>query len=162
MNALRWATALVLSLLAMASACAQNSAPSDPSEQSSAAISHTDAEPDIYEAVFRYQFDHNASAIQGRAAKYCLSLPEEKMPSATFLQRFAGNHPPVAAADQCERKSAQDLFFRIQHLDWRKDHEVWVRGGYWEGNLSASTELYRVLNENGKWVVTGARMEAIS
>jgi hypothetical protein len=146
----------------MTSACAQNSVPSDPSERSSTATSHTDAEPKIYEAVFRYQFDHNASAIQGRAVKYCLSLPEEKMPSATFLQRFEGNHPPVVAADKCERKSGTNLFFRIQHLDWRKDHEVWVRGGYWEGNLSASTELYRVLNENGKWVVKGARMEAIS
>jgi len=124
--------------------------------------SRTDAEPDIYEAVFHYQFDHNASAIQTRAEKYCLALPEERMPDAPFLQRFGDHHPPVVAADRCERKSGQSLFFRIQRLDWHKDNEVWVRGGYWEGNLSSSIELYRVVRENGKWVVKGARMEAIS
>lgn len=143
-------------------ACSQNSMPSDPPPGSATSASHADAEPDIYEAVFRYQFDHNASAIQQHAEKYCLSLPGEKMPSTDFLRRFVGNHPSVVAADQCERKSGKSLFFRIQRLDWRKDHEVWVRGGYWEGNLSSSIELFRVVNENGKWVVKGARMEAIS
>ena len=140
-------------------ACASTSTP-DPS--SVALGSRTEAEPDIYEAVFRYQFDHNASAIQKRAEKYCLSLPGERMPDGPFLQRFGDQHPPVVAADKCERKSGQSLFFRVQHLDWRKDNEVWVRGGYWEGNLSSSAELFRVVRENGKWVVKGARMEAIS
>jgi len=120
------------------------------------------AEADIAEAVFRYQFDHNASAIQKRAEKYCLSLPGERMPNADFLKRFESHRPPVTAADQCERKTGKNLFFRILKLDWRNDNEVWVRGGYFEGNLSSSFELYRVLNENGKWVVKGARMEAIS
>jgi len=153
---------LVLSLLFLSIACAQNSPPSDPPPGSATSVSRTAAEPEIYEAVFRYQFDHNASAIQKRAEKYCLSLPGERTPDAQFLQRFGDHHPPVVAADQCERKGGQSLFFRIQRLDWHKDNEVWVRGGYWEGNLSSSIELYRVLHENGKWVVKGARMEAIS
>jgi len=61
-----------------------------------------------------------------------------------------------------DRKSGKNLFFRVQKVDWRKDGEVWVRGGYYEGNLSSSIELFQVVNENGKWVVKGARMEAIS
>ncbi|HEV8579242.1 MAG TPA: hypothetical protein VGX68_09170 [Thermoanaerobaculia bacterium] len=154
---------LAIPLLFLAlSGCAQNAAPANSSEDASSSASRTAAEADIAEAVFRYQFDHNASAIQKGAEKYCLSLPGEKMPTAEFLKRFEGDRPPVLAADQCERRSGKSLFFRIQRLDWRKDHEVWVRGGYWEGNLSSSIEMFRVLNENGKWVVKGARMEAIS
>ncbi|MFL6263001.1 MAG: hypothetical protein ACJ76Y_25150 [Thermoanaerobaculia bacterium] len=143
-------------LLLSLSACAA-SAPPPPSGPGRLA-----AETDVAEAVFRYQFEHNASAIQEKADHYCLSLPGERSPGADFLQRFQGNHPPVLSADECERKSGHDLFFRVQRLDWRSDTEVWVSGGYWEGNLSSSKESYRVRLKNGKWVVDGARMEAIS
>jgi hypothetical protein len=153
---------LLLLLCIIPSACAQNSASSDTSQGSTTSPSRSAAEPDIYEAVFRYQFDHNASAIQKGAEKYCLTLPGERTPGAEFLKRFEGHRPPVVAADQCERQSGKNLFFQIQRLDWRKDNEVWVRGGYWEGNLSSSVEMFRVVNENGRWVVKGARMEAIS
>lgn len=139
--------------------CASDPAPVVPQTTSP---SRTAAVDDIAEAVFRYQFDHNASALQKSAETYCLSLPGETMPSAEFLRRFQGNHPPVAAANQCERKGVKNLFFRVQKLDWHGDNEVWVRGGYWEGNLSSSVEMYRVVNQNGKWIVKGARMEAIS
>jgi hypothetical protein len=150
---------VVLAVLSAAAGCAGGPAPT---ASNSPSPSRAAAEDDIAEAVFRYEFDHNASSIQKRAEKYCLSLPGEKMPSAEFMQRFQGNHPPVASADQCERKSGHSLFFRVLKLDWRKDNEVWVRGGYWEGNLSSSIELFRVVNDHGKWVVKGARMEAIS
>ena len=155
----RFAAPCLLPLLMMLMSCAADPAPVAHQTTSPARAA---AEDDIAEAVFRYEFDHNASSIQKRAEKYCLSLPGEKMPSAEFLQRFGGNQPPVAAADQCERKSGRNLFFRVLKLDWRKDNEVWVRGGYWEGNLSSSIELFRVVNEQGKWVVKGSRMEAIS
>jgi hypothetical protein len=152
----------ILVLFIAIGGCAQNAAPSDPAQAAAQSTSRAAAEDDIAEAVFRYQFDHNASAIQKRAEKYCLSLPGEKMPGVDFLKRFEANRPPAVAADHCERKSGKNLFFRVQKLDWRKDDEVWVRGGYWEGNLSSSIEMFRVVNENGKWVVKGARMEAIS
>jgi hypothetical protein len=145
---------LALSLAGCASSSTATSSPAAPS--------HTAAEPEIFEAVFRYQFDHNASGIQKQAERYCLSLPGEKSPDAVFLQRFAGHQPPVLTADECERRSGKSLFFRINKLDWHRDNEVWVRGGYFEGNLSSSIESYRVLFKNGKWVVEGARMEAIS
>jgi len=150
---------VVLFVLLTAADCAAGPAPT---ANNSASPSRAAAEDDIAEAVFRYEFDHNASRLQKHAEKYCLSLPGEKMPSAEFLQRFGGNQPPVAAADQCERKAGRNLFFRVLKLDWRKDNEVWVRGGYWEGNLSSSIELFRVVDEHGKWIVKGARMEAIS
>lgn len=149
----------VLAVLWVTAGCAASPAPA---ENNSTSPARAAAEEDIAEAVFRYQFDHNASAIQKRAETYCLSLPGEKMPSAEFLRRFEGNRPPVATADQCGRQSGKNLFFRVQKLDWRKDDEVWVRGGYWEGNVSSSIELYQVVRKNGKWTVKGARMEAIS
>jgi hypothetical protein len=150
---------LLVFSLSMAGCASSSTATSSPA---ASAPSHATAEPEIFEAVFRYQFDHNASGIQKQAEKYCLSLPGEKSPDAAFLQRFAGHQPPVLAADECERRSGKSLFFRINKLDWHKDNEVWVRGGYFEGNLSSSVESYRVLLKNGKWVVEGARMEAIS
>jgi hypothetical protein len=149
----------ILALLATLGGCAANANATDPAAANS---SHVAAEDEIAEAVFRYLFEHNASGMQKGAEKYCLSLPGEKMPGAAFLQRFEGNKPPVLAADQCDRESGKNLFFRVQKFDWRKDGEVWVRGGYYEGNLSSSIELFQVVNENGKWIVKGARMEAIS
>lgn len=146
----------LLLALALSSACA-SSAPPPPTVPGGLA-----AEADIAEAVFRYQFQHNASAIQQGADHYCLSLPGERSPDADFLHRFDGNHPPVLRADECQRGSGHDLFFRVQRLEWRSDTEVWVSGGYWEGNLSSSRESYRVRFKNGKWIVDGARTEAIS
>lgn len=152
----------LLLLSTVSSACAQSSVASGTPQVSTSPASRAAAEDQIAEAVFRYLFDHNASGMQKDAEKYCLSLPGEKMPDAAFLQRFEGNKPPVMAADQCDRKSGKNLFFRVQKFDWRKDGEVWVRGGYYEGNLSSSIELYQVVRENGKWIVKGQRMEAIS
>jgi hypothetical protein len=154
-------TVLCLFLMIAPVACAQNSPP-DSSQGSTTFPSRAAAEEEIAEAVFRQQFEHNASALQKNAEKYCLSLPGDRMPSAEFLKRFEGNQPPVAAADQCSRSSGKNLFFRINAFNWREDGEVWVRGGYYEGNLSSSLELYQVVNENGRWVVKGQRMEAIS
>jgi len=150
---------VVLSVLFTTTGCAATAAPADNNQ---APPDRTASVNDIAEAVFRYQFDHNASGIQKQAERYCLSLPGEKSPDAAFLRRFEGNQPPVLAADECERRSGKSLFFRINKLDWHRDNEVWVRGGYFEGNLSSSIESYRVLLKNGKWVVEGARMEAIS
>jgi hypothetical protein len=151
----------VLVVLAVLSTTGCSAGPA-PGNNPSTPADRAAAENDIAEAVFRYQFDHNASALQKGAEKHCLSLPREKMPSAEFLKRFESDRPPVVAADRCERRSGKSLFFRVQRFDWRGDNEVWVRGGYWEGNLSSSTEMYRVQKENGKWVVKAARMEAIS
>lgn len=147
--------AVFLSLALTSMSCASAGlAPS--SEAQSAATS------DIAEAVFRYQFRHNASSLQEKADRYCLSLPGEQSPDTAFLQRFERNTPPVVGVDECRRKSGKNLLFRIQKLDWRSDDEVWVSGGYWEGNLSSSGESYRVRRKDGKWVVDGARMETIS
>ena len=90
----KWTKAvLCLFLMIASSSCAQNSHPSDSSQGSTTSPSRAAAEEEIAEAVFRRQFEHNASAIQKNAEKYCLSLPGDRMPSAEFLKRFEGNQP---------------------------------------------------------------------
>jgi hypothetical protein len=150
-------TPSLLLLLSLLSSCAHSPAPAAGSSPTRAAD-----EQDIAEAVFRYQFDHNASSIQNKAARYCLSFPGDRSPGEAFIQRFAGNQPPVASAEECERVGGKNLYFRVQRYDWRKDDEVWVRGGYSEGRCSSSAEAFRVVRQNGRWVVKGARREAIS
>lgn len=152
------ATVLLLLLSTVVASCAQNAG----TASETAPVPRAAAEEEIAEAVFRYQFDHNASGIQKKAARYCLSLPGDRSPGAAFLQRFQGNEPPVASAEECERVGGKNLYFRVQKFDWRRDDEVWVRGGYFEGNLSSSIEAYQVVFQNGRWVVKGSRMEVIS
>jgi hypothetical protein len=141
-----------LALLLGMTACASSGPP--PSAEAQA-----HAEGDIAEAVFRYQFEHNASTIRQGAERYCLSLPDEHNPDAVFLQRFEAVRPAVVAAGQCTKKASRDLFFRVQKLDWQSDDEVWVRGGYSEGTLKATAESYQVHRRNGRWTVDGSRRE---
>jgi hypothetical protein len=120
------------------------------------------SEPEILEAVFRYQFEHNASGLQQNAEKYCLTLTGGAKPDAELLRRFEGHQPPVVSADQCDRRSGRNLFFQAKIATWESDAEAVVRGGYYEGNLSSSRETYRVVWEDGRWVVEDARLEVIS
>ncbi|HEX7182576.1 MAG TPA: hypothetical protein VF756_12090 [Thermoanaerobaculia bacterium] len=150
-----------LLVLALSLGCARNP-PTPATAGSSEASTASAADDDIREAVFRYQFEHNASGLQKSAERYCLSVEGDRMPSADFLRRFAGHTPPVTSADQCDRTTGRDLFFLVKDIQRQGENEVWVRGGYWEGNLSSSGELYIVGRENGKWVVKESRMEMIS
>lgn len=65
----------------------------------------------VQEAVFRYQFDHNASVAQHRASAYFLAFgdPYEKNaidPPAKFLARFSGLKPRIALYSEAERSES--------------------------------------------------------
>ncbi|HSK77252.1 MAG TPA: hypothetical protein VLQ45_12420 [Thermoanaerobaculia bacterium] len=153
----------LLLLMIVFAACSQPSAgPSSGPGATRQPPPRSVSEPDILEAVFRYQFENNASGIQQDAEKYCLTITGGERPSAEFLRRFAGNRPPVVGADDCDRRSGRNLFFQAKIETWESDSEALVRGGYYEGNLSSSRETYRVLWEDGRWVVEDARLEVIS
>ena len=149
---------LLLMGFAACSSTGSSSGPGTPSQPPPRSVS----EPDILEAVFRYQFEHNASGIQQDAERYCLTITGGEKPSAEFLRRFEGNRPPVVAADQCDRQSGRNLFFQAKIEQWESDSEALVRGGYYEGNLSSSRETFRVVWEDGRWAVRDPRMEVIS
>jgi hypothetical protein len=76
---------------------------------------------DVREAVFRYQFEHNGSSLQQRAAAYYLEIEtsDRKRTDASddFMKRFAANKPPVRKRSQA--RVAMDEFEKE-----RKDQEI--------------------------------------
>lgn len=128
---------------------------------------------DIREAVFRYQFDHNASGQQQTAKVYFLRVGEKATdPSDELMKRFADHQPPVRKASAAhfvrdkglfdKKTGEQGLAFRAAAIKWISDTEVEVSGGYYEAELSSSSNTYIVKKENGKWKVTQDKMKLIS
>jgi hypothetical protein len=135
------------------------------------AQTNTAAEGDIAEAVFRHQFQHNASGAQTNAAVYYVSI-KGRDPDPAFLARFDGQVPPVKKKSEhgvskkgsvVDPKSGRHaLTFSVDEITMKSPDEAVVRGGYGEGPLSASGNTYTVKRQNGKWVVTGNVMNWIS
>jgi len=131
-------------------------------------------EDDIREAVFRHQFDHNASGQQKTAHAYCLSIragKKDSAPPTPFIKRFNHYKPPVHKWSACHWTTQQVVenrlgrsarIFRVAEIEWISDSEIIVDGGYEEGNVSSSGNTYRVKKENGKWTVTKDQMNVIS
>src|ERR1700676_2637782 len=118
-------------------------------------------EDDIREAIFRYQFEHNASGQQKRAAVYCLSIGENADPSDEFIKRFANHNPPVRKISGCtvgpfdgvvdKLTHKLGLVFRVSSIKWISGTEVEATGGYYEAGLSASGNTFTVSKRLGKW-----------
>jgi hypothetical protein len=143
-------------------------------------------EDDIREVVFRYQFGKNASGQQQNTGVYCLEIVPRDLgkqpidpdysvnpvdPGEAFMKRFAGNQPAVKKGSECSQSvdgvkdkatGASGLVFRVENIRWLKDTEVEVGGGYFEGGLSASGNVFKVAKESNKWVVKEDRMLWIS
>jgi hypothetical protein len=127
---------------------------------------------DIREAVFRWQFDHNASGQQKKARIYFLEVGEKPGdPTDQFMNRFADHKPPVRKVSACtlntgevrnKKTREKGLIFRVTKIEWKSDIEVEVTGGYHEALLSSSGNTYTVKKENGKWKVTKDKMDWIS
>jgi len=136
----------------------------------------TEQENDIREAVFRYQFAHNASAsefVGKNDVFYFLgfgSLEDKntKDPSDKFIRRFENNIPPVRKASQCEISQTEDkeygsikdketkkkgLLFLIEDIYWVADKEVRVDGEYFHDGLASSGNTYRLKKKGNKWIV---------
>jgi hypothetical protein len=127
----------------------------------------------VLEAVFRYQFEHNDSGLQDRAAAYCLCVPDregrrggERDPEPGLLELFRGRKPPVLPCSGCRveggrvvetREGRPALTFRVAALRWLGRDEAEVEGGYGEGNLSASGQRFRVVRGEAGWKVADVR-----
>jgi hypothetical protein len=134
-------------------------------------------EADILEAVFRYQFSHNDSFMKSSAISYYLSFGgllnlKGKDVGDEFLNRFAGNTPPVRKSSEAnihviegvtdKRTGMKGLIFEVRRIKWVSEDEVRVDGGYYENGTSASDEVYTVKREARKWVVKSAEMLSIA
>lgn len=127
---------------------------------------------DVLEAVFRHQFDKNASGQQRNVEYFFLSLDHGADPPAALLARFKNERPrvlPVSMAGPSHGsgvKHKEDgksgLIFNITRIAWLDANTAEVEGGYYEAGLSASGNTYRVERRDGKWVVTGDKMNWIS
>jgi hypothetical protein len=121
-------------------------------------------EDDIREAVFRYQFDHNASGQQRNAQVYCLAVGDKQGdPSEQLIKRFGDHTPPVRKMSECstspvkgvveKRTGKRGLVFRVTNIRWISELEVEVAGGYYEAGLSSSGNTYTVTKPHGRWEV---------
>jgi hypothetical protein len=127
-------------------------------------------EEDIREAVFRYQFWHNASAKQQRAKVYFLSIGDDKDPRDAFMARFDKHKPPVKKLSQAtgnfgvvdKKTGERGLIFSVTTIEPVDEDKVMVEGGYYEDGLSSSGNVYTVERKNHKWVVTKDQMLWIS
>ena len=119
---------------------------------------------DIREAVFRWQFENNAS--YHREKVIFLSI-DDKDPGDAFMKRFKGYRLPVKKMSQSKRlksekslsgvvdknTGARGIIFRIKSITWITNNEVEVEGGYYEHGLSASVNVYHVVYRDHHWVV---------
>ena len=131
----------------------------------------------VQEAVFRFQFDHNASVGQQRVAVYFLALgnyleKEAIDPPDDFLARFSGNKPRVAKYSEAgrtgndwviDRKTKEPgIIFFVHDIRITGSDTAEAQGGYHEHSRSASTNTYTLKLGWRGWRVVSARMDGIA
>ena len=126
-------------------------------------------EDKIREAIFRYQFEFNASGLGKTANGYFLSVEGDSDPSPQLLKQFNGHRPlvkPVSASvleagtgQVLDRESGlPSLLFRIIVIRWLSDDEVEVEGGYEEASESGAGNIYLLKKDGGHWDVIESQM----
>jgi hypothetical protein len=128
-------------------------------------------EPNIQEAVFKYQLDHNAAYRPDVEVLY-LSVGEKSVdPPDEFMLRFAEHVPPVRKVSSCvieknrvvDRQTGQrGLIFHVGRIKWTSDQKVEVEGGDYEHGLSSSGDSYTVVKKDGKWRVITSSIKWVS
>jgi hypothetical protein len=114
---------------------------------------------DICEALFRYQFTHNASGQQQNAPAYYLSIYETDPPK-DLIERFQNSKPPVNIGS--EFKIGSGLKFEINSINRLNKNNVVIEGGYYAGPLGSSGNTYHLQKTNGVWKVISDKINAFS
>jgi len=125
----------------------------------------TKIDEDVAEAVFRFQFAHNTSTLQGRSSFYCLAVgPLEKSPSDEFMKRFAADVPPVRKKSDCKEEwhvggldpntHTRGLIFKVRAITWRSKTEAEAEGVLFEDIDKGSGSTFTVKKKDGHWTVT--------
>jgi len=156
-------------------ACASRQAPAPVNASGPVASTSCDVEcqreTDVLEAVFRHQFERNEAGLGKDAAAYFLEVCERD-PSPPLLERFASHQPPVKARSQADvsayegvtdrASGKKGLLFRVTSVQWLAPDRAQVKGGYFEGGLSASGNTYVVGLSEGRWQVLEQTRDWIS
>ncbi len=140
-----WLTALAIGLII----CGCRSRP--------LAAPHLSDEDHIREAVFRYQFDFNASGQGQSANAYYLRLEDDQDPTEQFLQRLE----PGTALVVDSQGGLPGLLFWIAAIRWVDDDCAEVDGGYDEVSESAAGSMYYLEKVHGRWEVIDEQMQWI-
>ena len=119
-----------------------------------------DVSLEIYEATFRYLFDHNVSGLKRRADAFCLRVDGRDPPQA-LLDRFAGDAPRVLPGSKFGY-GKKYLRFNIANLRMQGTDSAVLEAGYHEGPLSGSNSTLHLLRESGQWIVIFERRNVIS
>ena len=123
-------------------------------------------------AVFRFQFENNASGLGSAAHGYYLRVEGGQDPDAQLVAQFDGHEPPVhpGSASELESGTAQvldretglpGLIFYIEEIRRLSDDRAEVEGGYEEASESGSVCLYYLQRDGAHWHVTGSEMLVI-
>lgn len=119
----------------------------------------TSVQREVAVAVLRHLFRHNESALQGRAARYCVDVLGRRAPRRV-LRALADVRPQVVATRECP--SGPVVFFRVGSIKLIDGAHAEASGGYYEGSLSSSGHSYWITKSENRWVVVGDRMNYIS
>jgi hypothetical protein len=131
----------------------------------------TPEEFDIFEAVFRHQFQTFISESNGLPYDYFfVAIPTNQDPPPGVLMRFAGNSPPVepVSASAIEELGSQGVshkihggrgvIFHVTKIRRLDDATAQVEGGFYMGNLGGLECSYRLEQRGGRWVVADRRV----
>jgi len=123
-------------------------------------------------ATYRYMFVNNASALKSEAATYCVGIgtrSDLSEPPATLLKALDDITPDVRPASECRAAERAvnsvgqpSLIFSLVQVRCDSATNCLFQGGYYEGNLSASSGQYRARLVNGEWQVAPEGPQAIS
>jgi hypothetical protein len=133
-------------------------------------------EDEVRLAVYRYLVDHNASGMQTGAPFVCLEIyqnDQARDPSPFIITAMSKGRPRAVPVSACEsssggvflkgdRAKGRGLVFRTSDVKIDGDKAT-VTGGYFEGGLSASGNIYTLERQrDGGWLVTSDEMQWIS
>lgn len=121
-------------------------------------------------AVFSKLFADNASSLKQNAGTYCIDAGNEDT-TRQVIAALRGNAEvkPASACDvRVDGQGVYDRHTQQRALMFRTTtascsaSECLIRGEYYEGNVSAQTNLYHVSLLGGKWSVTSEELGPIS
>jgi hypothetical protein len=121
----------------------------DPKSSPAPLIQENPALADLYEAVFRHQFQKHALHDHGYEMEYFLSISGEDPPSY-FIERFEGNNRLVRCGSLFRK--GEGLLFTIDGLEWKNRDLVRIYSDYYEDDMAREGMLFVVKRDSdGKW-----------
>ena len=113
--------------------------------------------PLIIEEVLRYGLHQYAPKGDGAESPLCVAVRDGGLtmdPSPSIMRGL--NNKQAQPKSEC--KSARTLI--AGPVEWLRDDEVRVKGGYLRATQGEARLAYRVVRENGRWVCVGPIISA--